>query len=468
MSQSPHLTLKLMDNRLENIDFHNICKNMVSFDRRLAIDLGTTPMNCNCRTLNLYEFLHQKLPLDEMIYENVKIIPEDVKCNKSTHTVMMIEPEKHLCELDTMPHQTLCAKECHCVRNPIDRTLNVECMNISQFPSLPPRDILATNDVDKIKLKVNTNVIERLPSKFDHNYNAVIEIYAQFNHIKHLSENNFPDDLEILDLRVNRLQYVGPKVLQKFAKLKSLFLGDNPWNCSSPLAKDLINFVKTHREIVKDFNTIRCTDNVYFLEFKANDCHFYIYITLVVSLLILTFVGIFVLYYRNRTTIVDFVYQKDHHHIMERSIQFLKKLDACIVCAEYDKVFANYVGTKLIKSPNSFKCALIEKNWQSDEKIPKKIAKAFRASRRIIVILSEYFEEDDWAKWKFSAISSSIIFITKGTTTADVIKLPNMMTMVRFNDPWFWDKLKFAMTNHEELIIDSNDVEMQPLRAELI
>ncbi|CRK98857.1 CLUMA_CG012345, isoform A [Clunio marinus] len=462
------LTVNLKENRLESVDFRNLNHSRESEEdiSDLSIFLGHE-ITCNCYTIGLYNFFHRRLDLDEKIYSAVKVSPENVKCietdSESPVNVKNINKDVLTCPLN-FPHQKFCPKSCRCVRRPFDSILVIVCNNISEVPKMPQYKNLTDIKLNKIQLRIQGNGIDRLPRKsYDVIYNDVVEIYASHNNIRTLNVDNLPDVLEILDLKFNRLKLVDADVIARFATLKFLHLSDNPWNCS--LVSPLISFIKTQREIVKDFNIIRCSNSKYFLEVEVDSsCAPSVLIAIFATLgLVSVAISIYGIR-KNAEVISEWTFRNDKLHLIERMNERMKFFDAIIIATEYDKIFGKYVTAKLMNKPNQFKIGMVIKDWAENEEIPDHVLKTVRSSRRVIVILSEYFEENNWKRWNFYRTKSRIIFVLKGKSNVSNIEISNKIS-VNFSDPWFWDKLKHAMNNCKELEIDNqqNSVELQSL-----
>jgi hypothetical protein len=465
-NSSKNLTIKLENNLIESIDFRSINDNVDKFENHtfLTIDLGKVPITCNCYTIPLFEYLTKKIFKSNWIYDKIKINPANIRCkkllNNSPSNVTSIIPENTICPLDSSPHFSLCPNNCRCMKRPIDKTLMIECENITVVPTIPPYKRFKDIQLNKIHLLISRNNIKNLPIISDVFYNDVTEIHASYNLIESLSENNLPANLEYLDLKNNLITVITPKVLTKFIKLKFLFLSQNSWNCSVSYSKELIKFVKDHRMIVKDFQIIQCSNGKSFLEMDYDKfCYSYIILTIVYTLIACIILIIIILYCRNKKKISEWIFENDSYNLMEKCYDILKPFDACILCTKYDKIFGNYIGNKLIGSTNSFKCCLLIKMWNS-EKIPRKDVEIFRKSRRIIIILSKYFNESSWEQFSYANINSRIIFITKGNISTDEIKLKNKVTM-NFNDPLFWEKLKHSLTHYKEMKIGTEAIELE-------
>lgn len=461
-SSSKNLTIILENNSIESLDFRNIDENLFENQSFLTIDLGEKPIICNCYTIYLFEFLTKQTFKSKRIYEKIKINPTHIRCEKlsdsSPDNVLSIIPENTICPLDSSPHLNLCPHKCKCMKRLSDKTLVIECENITVVPTIPP---FKQFELDQISLLISRNNIKTLPRISDIFYNDVTEIYASYNLIEFLTENNLPNNLQYLDLKNNLITIISPKVLDKFKMINSLYLSQNYWECSAPFSKEFIIFVKTYRTKVKDFQLIQCTDGKSFLEIEyAKFCYSYIMLSVVYTLIACILLFCIVLYCVNHEKISEWVFENDRYNLIEKSFDIFKPFDACIICTKYDKIFGNYIGSKLIECTKSFKCCLLIKTWISD-KIPNENIKVFRKSRRVIVILSKYFNENNWKQWSYANINSRVIFITKGSIRSDEITLKNKI-ILNFNDPLFWDKLQYFLIFYKEqkIVAEANVIEL--------
>ncbi|KAG5678733.1 hypothetical protein PVAND_008381 [Polypedilum vanderplanki] len=462
------LNIELSNNILHGIAFPDQEEDPTDNEKRLIIQLGKTPLNCDCHSISLHNYLHG-VNISAAVESFVEIYPEIITCHKNTvwENVNDIIPTTLSCPLDLSPHENLCHPHCSCMKDLHDSILRVKCSKISYVPAMPPKNALERRKVTEIKLNIENNRVTSLPDKNLDNFNSITEIYAKNNLISKLELRHIPDNLMILDLRNNALSYISPEVLTRLESLDIIYLSENRWDCSHAYARNLIKFVNTHEDLIADWNLNKCSNEQFFLSIKETECRFPVSIAIIMCLILFILISAAILCWRNRRNIFEWIYQHDRLHIIERYRDFLKPIDACIVCAEFDTIFANYVGSKLMKAPNDFKkCALIIKDWSANQPIPEKILRGLRNSRRVIVILSEYIDENNWIeKWSYSRIGSRVIFLVKGNYSAEAIVLSNKV-MIDFNDSWFWEKLKHAMTKYDEMTIDqNNDVEMQPLKA---
>jgi Leucine-rich repeat (LRR) protein len=461
-----NLVVTLEGNDLESVDFRDI---NVSDDEQISGKLNiylSREMRCNCHTISLYNFLRGLLEISKSVYDAIEVSPMDVECRRGfggPGAVARIDEKVLTCPLD-LPHQVLCPYLCSCNRLASESVLKISCSNIEKVPVLPPYKMLNDIKINKVELYISRNGIERLPSKLqDRNYNDVTVINASFNRIQRITVENIPDRLMHLDLMFNRLKYISAPVIARMSHLGFVHLSSNPWNCSS--STEIVKFVKDNRDIVKDFAITLCSDGRYFLEVSTdNHCNGYILLAIFGFLIISCIAALVVAYHIKKAAIAEWIFLHDKRNLIERLKNNFKIFDATIVVADNDQVVGKYIRTKLMNPPNQFKVDLIAKNWSGEDDMPSSVRENLRRSRRTIVILSEYFDEADWTKWNFFNIGNRVIFVIMSRKNTADIEISNKF-LIKFRDPWFWDKLKHLMTNQSEMLVEEHDEnEMQPLR----
>jgi Leucine-rich repeat (LRR) protein len=387
------LTVNLIQNSLESVDFRDLSFSFSS-NASLLINVDDEII-CNCHTMSLYNFTRQRLRISSEIYSKIKVFPEKIKCIKQSSetpsAVLDIQTKSITCPLD-FPHQIFCPLFCNCLRRPFDGFLIMRCANISTVPTLPHFKMLKDIRLDRIELDIAGNGVNELPSKLkDVNYASVTKIHASHNNIQLITVFNIPDMLEFLDLKHNRLSHISADVVAKFTKLHFLHLSNNPWNCET--AKDLVRFVKRYRNIEKDFNMVQCSSYQYFLEIETEEqCNGEILMTVLVFIGLISITVSLIACYMKREMIIEWIFIKDKLHLLERTIDKIKLFDAIICVCEHDKIFGKYIAAKLVERPNQYKIGIILKDWAANDPIPNDVLKGIHNARRVIIILSEYFE----------------------------------------------------------------------------
>jgi len=187
---------------------------------------------------------------------------------------------------------------------------------------------------------------------------------------------------------------------------------------------------------------------------------------LLILLLLLVLLRIFY-----RDTIIIWVFSKSWGKVFfsEDEIDREKPYDAFLSYSEEDSKFVEDDLLPGLESPdnprnNQYKCLIHKRDWNVGEEIFDQIVDSVASSRRTVVVLSKHFLESAWSKLELRAAVSK----TKKENTQRVILLlhgdlpptedlpPELQpyikshTAIRTDDPWFWQRLRYALPRVRE------------------
>lgn len=141
----------------------------------------------------------------------------------------------------------------------------------------------------------------------------------------------------------------------------------------------------------------------------------------------------------------------------EEELDAGRQYDAFISFTHEDEKFV--VEDLLPELEKTYKICIHFRDWTVGDMIPTQIARSVESSRRTIVVLSNKFVKSLWGLLEFrtahiSALSEGrvrvIVVIIDDVTKDDTLDLQLRgylltNTYLKWGDPWFWDKLKYAM-----------------------
>lgn len=138
-----------------------------------------------------------------------------------------------------------------------------------------------------------------------------------------------------------------------------------------------------------------------------------------------------------------------------------RQYDAFVSFTHEDEKFV--VENLLPELEKTYKICIHFRDWVVGDMIPTQITRSVESSRRTIVVLSKKFVKSLWGLLEFrtahvSALSEGrvrvIVLIIDDVTEDDTLDLElrgylHTNTYLKWDDAWFWDKLKYAMPRTE-------------------
>lgn len=219
-------------------------------------------------------------------------------------------------------------------------------------------------------------------------------------------------------------------------------------------------------------NYIKCQENGNpIIRLSVNDlCKFSLtLIILCISLAVFGIIfGIFTtLYYRYQQEIKVwmFAHKLCLWLVSEKEVDRNKIYDAFISYSHLDEAFVvDHLVPGLENERCRFKLCLHFRDWIVGEWIPDQIIRSVENSRRTIVVLSPNFLNSVWGKIEFRTAHLKAIKERRARVIVILLKdvgpvnkldpeLKTYLTMntyVKWEDPWFWQKLKYALPHPQQ------------------
>lgn len=178
--------------------------------------------------------------------------------------------------------------------------------------------------------------------------------------------------------------------------------------------------------------------------------------------IVITLIGILtgIIYYHYQRDIKIWLYEKNWclWWVTEREIDKDKIYDAFISYSHMDDDFVVNKLVQNLENGQRYKLCVHYRDWPAGEWIADQVVRSVASSRRTIVVLSENFLNSEWAKMEFrtahrQALSDGttrLIIVVYGELSEipmddDIKHYLRMNTYVKWGDPWFWEKLKYAL-----------------------
>ncbi|XP_004520150.1 protein toll-like [Ceratitis capitata] len=308
-------------------------------------------------------------------------------------------------------------------------------------------------------------------------------LLLSFNSIEHLCDrlgtsNHSTSALTVLDVRQNQLKLLSPQLINTLntsIALTTVYLSENPWSCNCS-AQPLLNLVKSNRKRLADARYMRCADkqlsplrelsyrDFCLPEIGVRTVLVVILVCLIALGLILTTTALCYYKYRIELKIWLYAHRLCLCCVSERDVDRDRKWDAFISYSHHDEEFVEKeLVPGLEHGTPAFKTCIHVRDWLAGAYIPEQIIDSVVQSRRTIIVLSQNFIESDWAQMEFRTAHqcavnegrSRIILVVYGEILNTELLDQELRaylktnTYLKWGDPWFWRKLRYAMPHAE-------------------
>lgn len=443
--------------------------------RNVIILIEDNPILCDCYLYDLLQYLEGRMHPNVQNLFHIK--PGNLKCRSPTWleniAVADLKSKSLKCLIEGEQSKGKCPEKCACWLRPYDKAFLVDCSyrNLTKAPE-------KINEFDEYHTELNLtgNFLKNIPYFTQPGYKTVTKLFLSHNNISSVSLNTFSSTLEILELHNNNLTRVDSDVLEfmRNSSLIKLTLHENPWKCDCE-AREFLSFIQTKFMEIPELLQITCSDlDKPISEMTASELcpvaiGMVVGISLTISLLGLIIGILAALYYRYQQEVKVWLYahQLCLWFVTEDELDKNKLYDAFISYSHKDEDFVvNQLVSQLEQGPTPFKLCIHFRDWLAGEWIPEQIARSVEDSKRTIVVLSPNFLESIWGRLEFRAAHSQalsegrarVIVILYGdigptdNLDPELKAYLSMNTYVKWGDPWFWDKLRYALPHPAELI----------------
>ncbi|KAF5284477.1 hypothetical protein FQA39_LY17012 [Lamprigera yunnana] len=430
--------------------------------------LDGNPIDCDCRIYDFVRYFDGSI--HEMVPTLVTITADDLKCSSPKNffnfPVKKLRPELLTCRLDQLEEDPVCPDNCACLIRPWNKAFVVYCknQNLTEVPEivLPKGKIFNQTEVYLDVNKITSGPVRSTA------YENVTLLTLSSNNLTKLEW--IPPKIQTLTLDHNAISFFNYEVLEMLnaSTLSNISLGNNPWKCDC-LALNFSSYLVSNlakKQI--DASNIRCTGSEKLLvHLNVNElCPNYTTMTIILSVCIaiigLAVAACTVFYYHCELEIKVWLYAHNLclWFVTEEEIDKDKLYDAFISYSHKDEDFVtNELMPILELGPRPYKLCWHLRDWVAGEFIPKQISSSVENSRRTLVILSPSFLQSIWGKVEFRTAHTQamkegrvrVIVILYGDVDLnndldDELKAYiKTNTYVKWGDPWFWDKLRYAL-----------------------
>lgn len=449
--------------------------------------LEGNPFDCSCYLYDFIKYLSDSNQKEIAYFKNPTLYMCEGPPSLRGKGLLEVEQEQLICTI-----QESCPNGCSCFFRRKDLTMHLDCRaaNLSDIPRISPPN---TNI-----LYLQDNSISSMAALGTPRWENLTEVYLDRNLLERVDTERLPRRLQLLSLTKNQLRSLSPTLMSALANSSttlSLFLSGNPWICDCTTFA-FKTWIRGHVYMIKDYPDIACAEGI-----RINATQLLHYINeipdsaycptdntaqrrqlvavsaICVVLAVLLFL-VSILYYRNRQTIIAYVYIHFHNVFVcifsEEDLDEDKTYDAFVSYSSADRDIAMGLLNSLESNEEKFKLCIHERDWLPGYNISWNIVNSVQNSRRTILVVSKDFLESVWFQVEFHTAYyqmledrvDRLIVIVRGelppkeTLDKELKFLLSTKTYLLWGERWFWEKLKYAMP-HRKQISPSNKLAMR-------
>lgn len=294
-------------------------------------------------------------------------------------------------------------------------------------------------------------------------------LYAAFNRIDDFNSSDIPETLIFADLKYNSITHLSAETASKLLSMgeRQVLLAGNLLLCDCN-NKPFLNVLYKHQNQVLDYNLTTCLDETPLTSIDIEDLcalpppALLLYSLAPVVMLLIASLLAFGLCYYYRHELKVYLYARGccMFWVHEEELDRDKKYDAFVSFSHADEQFVHEsLAAELEREPCGFRLCIHTRDWLLGEWIPTQIAVSVEQSRRTIIVLSRNFLSSIWGRLEFR--TAHINAMREGWARVIIILLEEVNdhaeldaelkaylssnTYVKWGDPYFWDKLRYAL-----------------------
>lgn len=422
--------------------------------------LDENPFDCDCR-------IHSFLEIATSRHYSKYFSLRGAKCSSPFRlngtSIARLPLDELVCDVP-------CSRHCDCIEVPNKNVVEAECSGIDSAPS---------NITERVALKFT-----KAPKSLKYlAFENVVELDLSGLSLSQIDTGGVADTVKFLNLSNNELRYIPSDFLYKNL---SFALSDNPLGCDCWDSKKIAELRRFKHKIV-DYKSLKCEDGTLLsLVDVQRLCSVYTaaYIsTGVIALGIFLFLLATVFIYKYSFEVKIYASKYLPCLLPEEKYDASKKYDAFVSYAHQDEDFVRDVLLpKLEGPPINVKTCVHSRDWTVGETIPYNITKSVEDSRRTVIVLSENFLKSIWGLLEFRA--AHVQATKEGRTRVIVILLEDVTdrkeldreisaylhtnTYIKWGDPWFWDKLAYALPRAGKVVDRGDERRLQSAAKKLV
>lgn len=338
--------------------------------------------------------------------------------------------------------------------------------------------------MDLVNLFLNDNLLQKLPNGIFNGLESLISLYLQNNSIYYIADKVFANlqNLRYLSLANNKLYSIPESLFNILPALFDVKMGSNRWECDCDQTPRLKFLITSDNINMSDSRHVWCeliTDNnrkeLEILSVKLYELcpgnytppesiasiqsrHYLISMVAIALSIFIIFLA-FALICMSREFIQVVIFSKCGIRMCHDSREENKIYDAYISYSRKDEQFVfQEIVSKLEGNPYRYKLCVHFREFPVLQTIGETIYRSIDASRRTIIVLSDNLLNNEWRNSEFQVShqnalknnAENLIIVQKDYLDRRLygpgLKLClNSKVYIKNSDPWFFEKLCYAM-----------------------